>query len=642
MSIGDKTWTDAGTRTITDKAGFSLSAAAYEEVWRNIDTLNVDTSLIGEWLGTAPWDAPGNRIITGLTANAIEVGDIQTNAINADALATDAVAEVSDGVWNEDTTGHYNVGTYGLEATTGGAASITAADMGQIGDSAAQRVWNHLADTAWGAGSMGDSAKGWGATGSVTAQNMADIADSVLAHKDTAWASGTFGDQVLDMVDTTNAILDTLQLWDTKISYLDATISSRSTLSTSDNIGINWADITNAGSSVGLNATTIATVTTVTGGATSANQTLIIDSVNALLDTLQNQDDWAAHQTSVDSVLDSTNLNYLRPTVAGRTLDVETGGEVGINLNNALGDLAGDNIENGAISASKLDASTYYTIAGVVTDTTFGRDTAAAYAVTTGMGRFIKDSTQGAAGSLDSAVVQRITNRSTSDTLTALHGSGSWAAGAGSGANTVVIWVIDTSGTDDTTSGVNVTVYSAAGTRQGTVQKSNDSGFVKFSLDDGVYSILAENNNYYFSTISATVAGASGVDTLSISGYDRTVASPSDPSLANVTIDLTKIGGRTGMNLYGLQVCAYNEIIALDAHGVDTVGGSKVVLPESVCETTDSLGRATLSLIKSCDYADTTRGFYRIVGMRGTVEVFKYESLYLTGDINLGDSLRTR
>ena len=80
-----------------------------------------------------------------------------------------------------------------------------------------------------------------------------------------------------------------------------------------DNIGINWGDVSNQSTSVNLSATTtnlVNTATTVTGGATSANQTLIIDTVNGIIDTLQNQDDWVAKEASLfDNTTDDVTLS---------------------------------------------------------------------------------------------------------------------------------------------------------------------------------------------------------------------------------------------------------------------------------------------------------------------------------------------
>lgn len=93
---------------------------------------------------------------------------------------------------------------------------------------------------------------------------------------------------------------------------------------------------------------TIGTATTVTGGATSANQTLIIDSVQAvldslqrfterqtdslqaILDSLQSQDNWVAQETTVQAHFDT--LIYIGPRGLGIYLDSTTG-----NTNTVLG-----------------------------------------------------------------------------------------------------------------------------------------------------------------------------------------------------------------------------------------------------------------------------------------------------------------
>ncbi len=88
--------------------------------------------------------------------------------VNVESVDANPAADISDSVWAKDTTGLLDAGKYGLEATTGGAASISKADMGEIADSSAQRVWGHVADTAYAGGTFGDSAKGWGQTGGST------------------------------------------------------------------------------------------------------------------------------------------------------------------------------------------------------------------------------------------------------------------------------------------------------------------------------------------------------------------------------------------------------------------------------------------------------------------------------------------
>ena len=51
---------------LTTKTGFSLTAAQWEEVWRNIDTTNVDTSEIGKWLVSAISTGGGPQACTVL------------------------------------------------------------------------------------------------------------------------------------------------------------------------------------------------------------------------------------------------------------------------------------------------------------------------------------------------------------------------------------------------------------------------------------------------------------------------------------------------------------------------------------------------------------------------------------------------
>lgn len=64
------------------------------------------------------------------------------------------------------------------------------------------------------------------------------------------------------------------------VAYLDATISSRSTLTTSDNIGINWGDVSNPTTVVGLSGTTILKSSNVDNIASTDTLTTILGNVN--------------------------------------------------------------------------------------------------------------------------------------------------------------------------------------------------------------------------------------------------------------------------------------------------------------------------------------------------------------------------
>lgn len=120
----------AGTKALTDKAGFSLSSAGVQAIWdaltsalttvgsvgkRIADTLD---QTVGSRLASGSYAAPDNAGITAikaktdlipnspaavgsamtLAAGAITASVIATDAIDADALAADAVAEIQSGL----------------------------------------------------------------------------------------------------------------------------------------------------------------------------------------------------------------------------------------------------------------------------------------------------------------------------------------------------------------------------------------------------------------------------------------------------------------------------------------------------------------------------------------------------------------
>jgi len=212
---------------------------------------------------------------------------------------------------------------------------------------------------------------------------------------------------------------------------------------------------------------------------------------------------------------------------------------------------------------------------------------------------------------------------------------------SGSGSEVVTIFAVDTSGTDDTLQNVSVTIRTLSTSFVAGPLSTNASGFVSFNLDPDSFLTVSSRIGYIFPLDTIVV---SGTDTFAVEGYDTPVSLPSDPSLAQVVGDVTRIQGVIGMNVYGMQIFAQNSFISVSKPGVDSTGGSKLILPITAQTTTDSTGRWTLNLIKSSEYVDTTRGFYKIWGtMPGSSdEIFKFDRLYLTGNINLGDSLLTK
>lgn len=146
-------------------------------------------------------------------------------------------------LWNEGKTGYalttadWNVGKTGY--------SLTTADwnVGKTGYSLTTADWTTTADIP----------------------TVKEVTEEVWGVAfDSAFADGSMGDSIADL--------------------LDAAMSSRGTsdLTTSDNIGINWGDVSNPTTAVGLSGTTIGTVTTTTTATSVTNGvTLAADAITS-------------------------------------------------------------------------------------------------------------------------------------------------------------------------------------------------------------------------------------------------------------------------------------------------------------------------------------------------------------------------
>lgn len=93
--------------TATGEAGLDLGNVT--GVLGNADVSWVDGSDridLGLWLGSAPNALAGGRVDTRPSL-------MGADTVNASALAADAVAEIADGIWDEDATAHQTLGTFG-------------------------------------------------------------------------------------------------------------------------------------------------------------------------------------------------------------------------------------------------------------------------------------------------------------------------------------------------------------------------------------------------------------------------------------------------------------------------------------------------------------------------------------------------
>lgn len=87
---------------------------------------------VGEWLGNAVTASSGNPDVNieSIDAGVIASGSFAANAINAAALATDAVNEIADGVWDEAMSGHTTLGSFGQALNALGARTGAVNDAG--------------------------------------------------------------------------------------------------------------------------------------------------------------------------------------------------------------------------------------------------------------------------------------------------------------------------------------------------------------------------------------------------------------------------------------------------------------------------------------------------------------------------------
>ena len=212
-----------------------------------------------------------------------------------------------------------------------------------------------------------------------------------------------------------------------------------------------------------------------------------------------------------------------------------------------------------------------------------------------------------------------------------------WTAG-GPGDDTVKVCAYDTVGAGDSSlvSNVKITVKDSTG-EQVAALWTGSSGCSKATLNQGYHNVYAFRAGWIFDPKVFTFTGDD--TTVGIQGRETPLQDPDDPNMIVVQGNVSRIAGFTDVS--GVIVCAYHAVVT-GKYAVDTVGGSKIILPLAACATADTCGHFQVNLIKSSEYIDTTMGYYTFEGSFGGQPVFKIEQLYLTGSINLGDSIAAR
>jgi hypothetical protein len=101
---------------------------------------------------------------------------------------------------------------------------------------------------------------------------------------------------------------------------------------------------------------------------------------------------------------------------------------------------------------------------------------------------------------------------------------------SGSGANTVVIWAVDST-TNDTLPNVNIAVRNTSGTLLGN-QNTGAAGNATFNLDDGTYHIIATATGYTFPVDTTAISGSP--DTTAVEGDYYSPSAPAGGNLCTV------------------------------------------------------------------------------------------------------------
>jgi hypothetical protein len=128
--IGDnvfhyKVWHDSSDRTLTSATNITSTGSTIYIDGSGQVTANLTTGAVANVAG-AVWD----EIINSSTHNTDSSAGNRLYDIDQDiddkitSRSSHSASDAADAVWDEDTTGHYNSGTYGYEALQGGSADV--------------------------------------------------------------------------------------------------------------------------------------------------------------------------------------------------------------------------------------------------------------------------------------------------------------------------------------------------------------------------------------------------------------------------------------------------------------------------------------------------------------------------------------
>ena len=159
----------------------------------------------------------------------------------------------------------------------------------------------------------------------------------------------------------------------------------------------------------------------------------------------------------------------------------------------------------------------------------------------------------------------------------------------GFGSDTVRVFAIDTSGTDNAVEDVKITVNNAAGNTVAS-QNTIGDGSATFTLDPATYTLLGRKTGYVFPTASLVVAGDD--DSTAFNGYDlgSTISLPSSPDQSTVYGYVYDNAGNT---------IQYATVIFTLSEKLKDTCNSTIIIPIEHVTVTDENGLFQQELLKT-------------------------------------------
>lgn len=387
--VGGKMESNVGSMTTDVITAAALAAGAVTEIQTGLAT-SASIAALPTAASIAALQADTDNIQTRLPAALVggrmdsSVGAMAADVVNASALATDAVTEIQTGL------------------VTAGSMAVAQADLDNIQTRLPAALVGGRMDSTVGAVISGAITSAGFAADAINANALAADAGAEIAGA--VWdvdatghqTAGTFGKAIGDPgVDTYTIYGNVGQIKaDTDVivmlteTYLDAKVSSRLApttagrtldVSVGGEAGIDWANIGSADFTINLSGTVIGLASNIGFG--GINQYTIANGAFTAAKFATGAID--ANALATDAV-DEIQNGLLKPTVAGRTLDVSATGEAGLDWANIGSPLTSVSLNATGINSVNIVGEVAVLSAGAIDNVAMGPDSISASALSAG------------------------------------------------------------------------------------------------------------------------------------------------------------------------------------------------------------------------------------------------------------------